>query len=61
MSMSMSLCVDSHELESSHETITFSELVAFPSAVHAKLKITLTFYRKNIVGFFGTTAIFIPA
>ena len=34
----MSLWVDSRELESSHVTITFSELVAFPQAVHATPK-----------------------
>ena len=36
--VSMSLCVDSRELESSHVSITFSELVAFPPAVYAKPK-----------------------
>ena len=34
----MSLCVNSRELESSLVTITFSELVVFPPAVHAKPK-----------------------
>jgi len=34
----MSLCADSGELESSHVTITFSELVDFPSAVYEKSK-----------------------
>ena len=34
----MSLFVDSREFDSSHVTITFSELVAFPPAVNAKLK-----------------------
>ena len=34
----MSLCVDSRALKSRHVTITFSELVAFPPAVHAKPK-----------------------
>ena len=34
----MSLCVDSRELGSSHVTITVSELVAFPPAVHFKTR-----------------------